>query len=94
MMVNTNITIEKKLLKEGYLRKFNEIYPDSFLIYLLLCAFSFDDRSATVSLKTLIKASGYSLNKVVNTITALEKKGIIKRANRIRGEVKTYFLRK
>lgn len=83
----------KNFFESGSLKRFNEIQRGAFEIYLLLCAYSRGHRRVvTMSIMEMVGLSGYSYDKIVRVLRALENNKVISREHTRVGTIMSYCI--
>lgn len=76
------IILSKEKIKEGFIKDFRKIAPSAFTIYLIIYAFSEDNKTSTVSMGKICRLTGLSFPAVQNTVQKMIDGGIIKAKKR------------
>jgi len=87
------IKIDKESIQNGLIRDFTiEVHPLGFLVYLVICAHSDDDKESKMSIPTIMRVTGLSRMTVFRCIEALEKEGYVKRLQKKKGYTQIFKL--
>ena len=76
------IKLSKERIREGLLKDFREVAPLTLPIYLIIYAFSKDDKTSSVSMGKICELTGLSFPAVQHTIHKMIDGGIIKAEKR------------
>ena len=76
------IMLSKEKIKEGLLGDFKKVAPSAFAIYLIIYAFSNDNKTSSVSMGTICRLTGLSFPSVQSTIQKMTDSGVIKTKKR------------
>jgi len=87
------IKIDKESIRNGLIRDFTiEVHPSGFLVYLVICAHSDDDKESKISIPTIMRVTGLSRMTVFRCIKALEEEEYIKRLQKKKGYAQIFKL--
>lgn len=93
MIIGSTGLIPKKSVREGLLRRFNDLHPGSLDVLLVLCSYSKDGKTSTVSIKTIREKTGFESAKITICLDKLEERKFIERLNRnVRCKTRVYGL--
>jgi len=69
-----DIVLTEEDIKSGILVKFNKLCPGAFEVFAVLMAYASErSKVAKISLKTIIKKTGFSLTKIVGILNRLKE---------------------
>jgi len=83
--------VKTLLFDRGYLAKIRGEAIKVYLIIIEACD-GLPDQSLTISLSELMQRTGLSCPTVIESLTRLEKLGLVVSTTRQRGKVKTYYV--
>lgn len=78
-MTMKKIEFDKADIRDGILKKFEEVNPGALHVFLILAAHSEDDKVAEVGVERIRKLTGFSPHKVNECLTGLEDQRLIKK---------------
>jgi len=85
-MAEQILKISKEAIKQGLLREFVErTHSYGWTVYIAICAYSKNDKTAEVSAQTLIDKTGLSRGTIFKCIRRLEQANYIKRIQNKKG---------
>lgn len=73
------IEFDKADIRDGLLKKFEEVNPGALHVFLILAAHSEDDKVAKVGVERIRRLTGFSPHKVNECLTGLESRQLIKK---------------
>ena len=92
-MTEELIRIQKVAIKRGLLRLFLiEAHPYSLSVYLVICAYSKDNKISQVSINVLADKTGLARNTIFKCIKGLEDIKFIKKTQTKKGHTQVYLL--
>jgi len=92
-MAEELIRIQKVAIKDNLLRLFHiEAHPYSIYVYLVICAYSKDNKTSQVSIRTIMNKTGLCRSTVFRCIEGLEGIKFIKRLQTKKGHIQIYLL--
>jgi len=76
------LEIEKEAIRKGFIREFkNRTHVGAFEIFIVLAAFSKDNKNVQIRIQEIQRATGYSTYKIIRCLKSLEAAGFIERRN-------------
>lgn len=92
-MAEELIRIQKVAIKDNLLRLFHiEAHPYSIYVYLVICAYSTDNKTSQVSIRTIMDRTGLCRSTIFRCLEGLEGINFIKRLQSKKGCVQVYLL--
>lgn len=73
-----DVSLKEKEIKEGVLANFYRICPGAIEVFMVLSAYASEEsKVAKISLKTLCKKTGFSLDKILRVLRRLKETNFI-----------------
>lgn len=87
------IRIQKVAIKDNLLRLFHiEAHPYSIYVYLVICAYSKDNKTSRVSIQTIMNKTGLCRSTIFRCLEGLEGIKFIRRLQTKKGCIQVYLL--
>ena len=76
------IILSKEKIREGLLRDLREVSPSALAVFLVIHAFSDDDKNSSISMQKIGELTGLTFPAVQSTIKRMINDGVIKAKKR------------
>lgn len=77
-MNKDTIMLSKEKIKEGLLKKLRDVSPSTLYVYLVIYAFSDDNRTSSITMQRISELTGLTYPAVQKTISKMIDDGVVK----------------